>query len=75
MLVLCVAFQEEIDIDIWFKTGTKRDTQYIPMHRITEKVGNNMCYLLLPIHTLLGCDGTSAFRGRGRQKMLLVIEE
>ena len=68
MLVLCVAFQEEIDIDIWFKTGTKRDTQCIPMHRITEKFGNKLCYLLLPIHTLLGCDGTSAFRGRGRQK-------
>ena len=68
VLVLCVAFQEEIDIDIWFKTGTKRDTRYIPVHRITEKFGNNLCSLLLPFHTLLGCDSTSAFRGRGRQK-------
>ena len=38
------------------------------MHRITEKFGNNMCSLLLPFHTLLGCDSTSAFRDRGRQK-------
>ena len=68
VLVLCVAFQEEIDIDIWFKTGTKRDTRYIPVHRITYKFGNNLCSLLLPFHTLLGCDSTSAFRGRGRQK-------
>ena len=27
VLVLCVAFCEEIDIVIWFKTGTKRDTR------------------------------------------------
>ena len=65
-----VAFQEEIDIDIWLKTGTKRDTRYIPVHtgRLTEKFGNNLCSLLLPFHTLLGCDSTSAFMDRGRQK-------
>ena len=63
VLVLCVAFQEKIDIDIWFKTGTKRDTRCIPVHKITELIGNNLCSLLLPFHTLLGCDSTSAFRG------------
>ena len=67
VLVLCVAFQEEIDIDIWFKTGTKRDTRYIHVHRITEKFGNNLCSLLLPSHTLLSCNSTNTFRGRGRQ--------
>ena len=68
MLVLCVAVQEEIDIDIWFKTGIKRDSRYIPVHRITEKFGSNLCSLLLPFHTLLDCDSTRAFRERGRQK-------
>ena len=69
VLVLCLAFQEEIDIDIWFQTGTKQDTQYIPVHRVTVKFGNNhLCSLLLHFHTLLGCDSTSEFRGRGRQK-------
>ena len=62
-----MAFPEEVDIDIWFKTGTKRDTRYIPVHRIAVNFGNNLCSLLLPLHTLLGCDSTSTFRGRGRQ--------
>lgn len=67
MLVLWVAFPEVVVIDIWFKTGTKRDTRYIPVHRIAVNFGNNLCSLLLPLHTLLGCDSTSTFRGRGRQ--------
>lgn len=37
VLVLSVVFQEEIGIDIWFKTGTKRDISYIPVHVIAEK--------------------------------------
>ena len=73
VLVLCVAFQEEIDIYIWFKTGTKQDTQYNSVHRITEKFGNNLCSLLLPFDTLLNCDSTSAFRGRGQQKSFQLL--
>ena len=69
VFVLCVAFQDEIDIDICFKTGTKRAIRYIPVHRITEKYDNNLCSLLLPFHTLLGSDCTRAFMGRGRQKV------
>ena len=57
-----------IAIDIWLKTDTKRNTQCISLHRITAKFGNNLCSLLLPCHTLLGCVITSASMGRGRQK-------
>lgn len=77
VLVLCVAFQEEIGINIWFKTGIKRDIRYIPVHVVTEKFGSSLCSLLLPFHALMGCDSTStsSFRGKGRKKSFQILRD
>ena len=69
VLVLCVAFRWRLILISGLRQAQNEilDT-CIPVHRITEKFGNNLCSLLLPFHTLLGCDSTSAFRDRGRPK-------
>ena len=43
------------------------------MHSIGQKIGADLCTLLLPYHALTGCDSTSCFKGKGKKKGLDVL--
>ena len=73
VFILGIHFSGQFDINIWFKTGTKQSTRYIPLHSIGQKIGADLCTLLLPYHALTGCDSTSCFKGKGKKKGLDVL--
>ena len=73
IFLLGLHFCTKIDIHIWFKTGVKEGTRYIPIHTLAEKLGNDVCSVLLPFHALTGCDSVSFFKGKGKKKGLRLI--
>ena len=73
VFILGIHFSGQFDNNIWFKTGTKQSTCYIPLHSIGQKIGADLCTLLLPYHALTGCDSTSCFKGKGKKKGLDVL--
>ena len=73
VLVLGTWLAEELGIKLWFKTGTKFKTRYVPLHVIAEKLGSSEHKLLLALHTLTGCDSTSCFKGKGKHTALQIL--
>ena len=58
---------------MWFKTGTKEKVRYIPMHGISVELGRELTSVLLAFHAVTGCDSTSCFKGRGKNKSLSIL--
>eukprot|EP00794_Sanderia_malayensis_P004496 gene4496-5094_t len=52
----------------WFKTGVNDRTRYVPVHAISQELGENMSCALLTFHSITGCDSTSALAGIGKKK-------
>ena len=76
VLVLGVHFFREIDIEkLCFKTGTIRNTRYIPVHMIVDNLGESLSRLILPFHAFTGCDSTSCFKWKGKKKGLELIQK
>ena len=44
---------------LWLKYGTGSTSRYLPMHALFEKIGIDLCSVLLKAHILTGCDITS----------------
>ncbi|MES9879525.1 MAG: hypothetical protein ABW185_01435 [Sedimenticola sp.] len=60
--------------EIWFHTGTKDKSRFIPIHSMAGSLGPHMCQLLPVVHALTGCDSTSALARRGKIKPLKIAE-
>ena len=66
--ILCVHFQEKIGKEIWFKTGVKDKSRFIPTHEISRSIGTALSETLPAFHTLTGCDSTSSLAKIGKAK-------
>ena len=66
--VLCVHFQEKIGKEVWFKTGVKDKSRFIPTHEISRSIGTALSEALPAFHTLTGCDSTSSLAKIGKAK-------
>ena len=67
--VLCVYFYNQINSQqLWFRTGVKDKLRFLPIHRLTDKLGEDLCNLLLVLHALTGCDTTSGLHTIGKRK-------
>ena len=66
--VLCIHFQEKIGKEIWFKTGVKDKSRFIPTHEISCSIGTALSYALPAFHTLTGCDSASSLAKIGKAK-------
>ena len=76
VFVLGTHFFRDIDIEnIWFKTGTRDNMRYIPIHMVVDNLGQTMCRLVLPFHALTGCDSTSCFKWKGKKKGLEILQK
>ena len=73
--VLLIYFIRQLVISLWLKTGTKDAVRFIPVHSVSEKMGSIMCEILPALHSLTGCDTTSAFFGIGKVKPFLIVKE
>ena len=68
MAVLCCYFAQELLTHIYFKTGVKDKTRFIPIHDMAASLGKNMCKIIPALHCLTGCDSTSGLFGIGKTK-------
>ena len=66
VLVFLLAHREHLGQHIWMFSGTSRNKQYIPVHKITLPEEKRKS--LLAFHAITGCDTTSHFVGIGKQK-------
>ena len=66
ILILCLAFQQDIDSDIYVKCGTATRTWYISIRKVSGALGQDACHALPVFHACTGCDTASAFSGRGK---------
>ena len=71
VLVLCITHFESIGCEgLWFKNGVRDHLRYVPVHRLSEKLGQKLCRCLPAFHALTGCDTTSALAGVSKKKNL-----
>ena len=66
VMVLCLAFQNEIDTNLFLRCGTSIRTRLIDIKTIANALGRNVCSGLIGLHSFTGCDTVSAFSGRGK---------
>ncbi|KAK3746863.1 hypothetical protein QZH41_000037 [Actinostola sp. cb2023] len=67
--VLCVyAYHLIASEELWFRTGVKDKLRFIPVHRLAEKLGNDLSIMLPAFHALTGCDTTSGLFQIGKRK-------
>ena len=53
---------------LWFRTGVKDKLRFLSVHRLAEKLGEDLCRLIPSFHALTGCDSTSALYQIGKRK-------
>ena len=67
--VLCIhAYHHMRSNQLWFHTGVKDKLRFLPIHRLAEKLGEDLCKLLPAFHALTGCDTTSGLYQIGKRK-------
>ena len=54
--------------EFWFKTGVKDRLRYVPVHKVSQELGEKMWHALLAFHPITGCDSTRALAGIGKKK-------
>ena len=51
-----------------FGSKLKDRVRYVPVHDVSQELGEKMCRALAALHALTGCDSTSALAGIGKKK-------
>ena len=46
-------------IELWVKYGSDNNERFIPIHLLANRIGYDMCHIILKAHILTGCDVTS----------------
>ena len=54
--------------EVWFRTGVKDRLRYVPVHEVSQELGEKMCRALPAFHAITGCDSISALAGIGKKK-------
>ena len=74
--MLCCSHFSSLDCEeLWFQTGVRDKSRYIPVHSVSQAIGSSLCSSLPGFHALTGCDSTSSFYGIGKKKAWNVIEK
>ena len=75
MLVLLLAHRKNIPAaEIYMKTGTAKNTKYIPVHILHEMLSPAVTEGLIAFHAMTGCDTTSYFYRKGKKTALQVFQ-
>ena len=53
--------------ELWFQTGIKDQLWFVPVHKVSEELGEQMCSALFWFHALTGCDSTSSLVRIGKK--------
>ena len=71
--VLACTMSRHIPAQLFFRTGTKARTRFVCIGAIRAKEGDAVCRSLPALHSLTGCDSTSAFKRRGKAHGLNIV--
>ena len=66
VFMLSARFSCKFGTDIWFRTGIKTNTRFIPVHSISQSIEHGISSCFIPFHALTGCDSTSCLKGTGK---------
>lgn len=66
-ILSCALASQLPSSEIFFRTGTKQRTRFIPLHSVAAKLGADVCSALVGLHAFTGCDSTSCFVGKGKK--------
>ena len=76
VFILCIYHKERIySPELWFRTGVKDKSRFIPVHTICTNFGSDLCKALLGFHALTGCDSTSGFASVGKVKFFEALKK
>ena len=75
MFFLLLHFSSKIDSILVFDTGIGNCKRRINVSKVAEEFGQQHCTALMTLHAYTGCDTTSAFKGIGKVKQLIVLDK
>ena len=76
VFILYIYHKERIySPELWFRTGVKDKSRFIPVHTICTNCGSDLCKALLGFHALTGCDSTSGFASVGKVRFFRVLKK
>jgi hypothetical protein len=66
--VLCISYcsRQHAATEVWFRTGVKDRTRFVPFHTISSLMTPDLCALLPAVHAVSGCDSTSSLAQLGK---------
>ncbi len=75
VLAMCPCYKILLNIEkMYVKTGKGRKIRYIPIHDVVNNLPRDLCLALPHIHSLSGCDSTSALSGHGKNAFFKCFE-
>ncbi|KAK3741541.1 hypothetical protein QZH41_002925 [Actinostola sp. cb2023] len=74
VLILLLAFSQDIVCNIFMKCGTQTRIRFIDVTKLSRVLGENVCKALIGVHAFTGCDSVSAFAGRGKLSALNLLD-
>ena len=73
ILILCLAFHDVIDCDLFIRIKDNSRVRCRDVSAIAKALGTGVCHALLGMHAFTGCDSVSAFAGRGKLNALKLV--
>ena len=76
-VLMTYAYQYMQCEELWLKTGVRDKVCYVPVHMLSEKLGDRICAALPGFHAMTGCDSVSGLFNVGKKiawKALLSAE-
>ena len=74
VFIFCVAFQNELNCNIFIRCGTAACTKLIDLRKVASDLDTNVCIVLIVLHSYMGCDTVSSFSGCGRAKAFNLLK-
>lgn len=77
ILVLLLHHIHRITVTVWMEVGTKGqgNLRYVNVTKIAAAIGKSMCAALPGLHAFTGCDYTSAFSRKGKNRPYSVVSK
>eukprot|EP00057_Strongylocentrotus_purpuratus_P019489 XP_011673963.1 PREDICTED: uncharacterized protein LOC105442958 [Strongylocentrotus purpuratus] len=73
VFILCLAFSQDIDANMYFRTGQGNKTRTIAIGNVFNHFGQDVCRALIGLHCFTGCDTVSAMYGIGKVRALKLM--
>ena len=74
VLLLCLAFQEDIPCPMYQKCGTQHITRFGEISKLAWSLGESIYDSLIGLHAFTGCDTVSAFASQRELSALKLME-